>query len=174
MLSHRSVHLKAVVWSNWTANAELEASTTFEQTHHHGVGVDSVHPQAGHIDLGQMSGKAHEFTDHVLIEIELAAHMTDSTGQPVKARWAKAGEGCNPAVAKHGFCWFTAECGDGVPIPVPHVTAERVSDHTVRIHDDRPIGSSMYIYNLGLVVELPTGPRFLTIDPVVTGKGIGS
>lgn len=178
MPSHRALRFKVIVWSNWSAgqdgaDATLEASTTFEQTGHEGVGEDVVHPQAGHIDLGRLLHAPDDYTHHVGIDITLESHMTDAHGQPVHARWAKPGEGPNPEIAAQAFCWFVASCGDAAPIAVPHVTPRRVSDRIVRIDDHREVGQPMYIYNLGLVVELPGGPHFITIDPIVTGKGIG-
>ena len=183
MPSHRTLKFKVIVWSNWSvaegsSAGTLEASTTFEQIGHEGVGEDAVHPQAGHIDLGRLLDAPDDFTHHVKIDVHLEAHMTDERGQPVHARWAKVGEGPNPGPkysgAKQGFCWFVANCGDAAPIAVPHVSANRVSDRLVRIDDHREVGHPMYIYNLGLVVELPGGPHFITIDPIVTGKGIGN
>jgi len=104
MPSHRTLKFKVIVWSNWSAAegsaaGTLDASTTFEQTGHEGVGDDAVHPQGGHIDLGRLLDAPDDFTHHVKIDIHLESHMTDERGQPVHARWARVGEGSNPAIA---------------------------------------------------------------------------
>ncbi len=172
MQSHRRLSFKVIVWSDWTAGGELRASTTYEQTGHHGVSEDAVHPQAGHIDLGRLADSP-DFTHQVRIEVALESHMTDQRGQPVHARWARVGEGPTASISEHGFCWFVVNCGDRTAVAVPHVASIRLSDRLLQIDDSRELGHPMYIYNLGLVVELPGAAHFITIDPIVTGKGIG-
>ena len=176
-MADRILNMKVGVTSNWINPDNLFANVVWQQTGQTGLGSGNRVASSGDINLQQMPRNT-QWSDNVRIQITLDDHMTDYNGRPVHARFAQANEGpINP-----GYCWFMATCGGAQTYPA-NVSATRVSDNLVRIQDNRtaqllggplPGDDLPYAWGLGMIVELPTGGYFITLDPTSGTKGTGS
>lgn len=100
------------------------------------------------------------------------------------ARWAYADEGpytYGGQPGDLGYLWFCqANPAQPLgydklpPISIPGVSRSRKSDKVIEIEDDRPVGGAEYGFCVGLMVEYDGEKCFIEIDPMVSGKGIGS
>lgn len=178
MAADRILNMKVSATSNWIAPNNLGAHLVWQQTGQTGLGNSNRVDPAGNINLQRMP-RDSQWSDSVRIQITLDDHMTDFNGRPVHARYARPGEG----PIEPGYCWFMARCGDSQPTTPANVSSSRVSDNLVRIQDNRtsqllggplPTDDVPYAWALGMIVELPVGPYFITLDPVTGGKGTGT
>lgn len=180
MAADRIVNIKVTTTSQWQAPSTLYANVNWVQTGLTGFGNQNnrLLPGGGGCTINlQGMPRDSAFTNNVRIQLTLDDHMTDYQNRPVHSRWAVAGEGSNPPAKAEGPCMFMLNCGDANAINPLNVSFDRVSPNLIRIQDNRVIGQPdnvQYAFGLGMIVELPTGNYFITLDPASSPKGTGT
>ena len=180
MAADRIVNIKVTTTSLWVSPTNLNATIDWVQTGLTGFGNQNnrLLPGGGGCTINlQGMPRDGAFTNKVRIQLTLDDHMTDYQGNPVHSRWAVAGEGSNPPTKAEGPCRFMLNCGDANAINPLNVSFDRVSPNLIRIQDNRVIGQPdnvQYAFGLGMMVGLPTGGYFITLDPSSGTKGTGT
>jgi hypothetical protein len=165
----RTLEIQVNATSNWTANG-LGANISYQITGSNPSFPNAITDPQGDIDLSAMPTDPN-FTDNIDITFTLNAAMTDQNGNALPARWAVAGEGSGVYDIPEGFCWFCAAPGNTRPMSVAGMNTLRNGDLSVTINDDTPDNdAAQYFFCLGLVALLPE-THFITIEPVISGKG---
>lgn len=142
----------------------------------------------GNINLTQMPDTPG-FNDNVDIIITLnTSELIDRNGDPTAGRWALPAEGPTwyPNGDHVGCCWFCAydatkspPYDPTKPITIPGMTAALVppvsATSPVKIQDDVADNGPSYGFCLGLILpDVTASPYFITLDPVLTSKTMGS
>lgn len=167
----RTLTIQVNATSNWGING-LGANISYQITGSNPSFPNAITDPQGDINLSNMPTDPN-FTDNIDITFILNAAMTDQNGNPLASRWALPSEGSGNYDSPEGFCWFCASPGNTEPITVADMTTVRNSDTSVTIDDDTPDNyAAQYFFCLGLVALLPE-THFITIEPVITGKGVG-
>lgn len=173
----RKLGVRVNTTSNWLSDGSLGANVSYTQLPDmtDPPFPDGVDPVSGNINLNHMN-PVQGFTKNIDITFVLNANMTDRNGNALPASWALSTDGSGSfAPIMEGFCWFCPSTDNWRPIlPLPNgMSVLRNPDGTVTIDDNSPndnIGS--YIFCLGLVVLIPER-HFITIEPVIVGRGSG-
>jgi hypothetical protein len=182
----RTLSLTATPTLIWHGADNIGANMTYTQTGSVPSMPNVVNNHTGMIDLSRLPANA-DYTDNVDITITLdASGLRDPQGNPVRAQWANVGDpqttggNWNGVPPMTPWAWFCANPPPNAstyvttPVLIPNMVSIRNSDTVVSIDDNTPINSGSYIFCLGLVLLRPNGARyFITIDPVIGGKGVG-
>jgi hypothetical protein len=168
-----------LIWTSATPPYSIGASATYTyvSTGSNPDMTGRVHAD-GDIILHPLP-QPQDFTNNVDITMMLdATGLVDPAGNAVRGRWALSTEysGTGPVT---GFAWFCAVQNvsrgqyDKTPIDVDGMSVARIGDTQILIDDNTPGNSSNdYAYCLGLVLP-DYGNYYITLDPIVTGKGGG-
>lgn len=168
-MTDRTLAIQVNATSNWNVPG-LGANITYQITGSNPSFPNAITDTQGDINLSDMPTDP-DFTDNIDITFTLNAAMTDQNGDPLASRWALSTEGSGSYETPEGFCWFCASPGNTDPISVAGMSTVRNSDTSVTIDDNTPDDNAAeYFFCLGLVVLMPE-PHFITIEPVITGKG---
>ena len=113
---------------------------------------------------------------YAYLQAERLADCVDAQGKPITVRWAQPNEGNYPN--DFGCIWFCATPQPGLPknttqIAVPGMSTGRISDTLVFIDDNTPMGTPLYTFCMAIVIP-DRGGYYITIDPVIGGKGQGN
>lgn len=171
-----------LVWKSWNKPYDIEATFTCTLSANGTVPAMNANRVAanGDIDFYPLPDPQH-YNDNVDVTLTLdTSALVDHSGtHAVRGRFATSSEysGTGPVT---GFGWFCAIQNvprrqyDKTPIQVANMTFIRQSDTQLLIDDDTPGTSSVsYAYCMGLV--LPDYDNYyITLDPVVGGKGPSS
>ena len=160
----------------WRGDGGIGATMSYQQTEAVPSMPGVVDHQSGNINLGKMP-KNSRFTDNIDVLIFLdASNCVDAQGKPITVRWAQPNEGNYPN--DFGCIWFCATPQPGQPknttqIAVPGMSTGRISDTLVFIDDNTPMGTPLYTFCMAIVIP-DRGGYYITIDPVIGGKGQGN
>jgi hypothetical protein len=183
MAGDRTLSITATPTLIWHGPDNIGANLSYQQTGSVPNMPNAVNRQTGFIDLSKMPANSN-YTNNVDIMITLdASGLRDPSGNTVPAAWANVGDPVtnpmNGVPPNTPWAWFCATPPPGfpyvtTPVLIPNMASIRNSDSVVFIDDNTPLTSAYYIFCLGLVLW-PAGRRyFITIDPIVGGKGAGN
>jgi hypothetical protein len=178
----RTLSLTATPTLIWNGPDNISANMTYTQTGSDPNMPNVVDRRTGFINLSAMPANK-KYTNNIDITITLdASGLKDPSGNAIPASWANVGDPVNNpmnGVAPNTpWAWFCATPPKGqpyvtTPVLIPNMASIRNSDTVVFIDDNTPVTAANYIFCLGLLLW-PAGRRyFITIDPIVGGKGVG-
>ena len=157
----------------WRPDGSIGATMAYSQ----GTSVPNmpnvVNPANGNINLGRMPNNKN-YTNNVDVNITLdSSHCVDQNGNSIGVRWAYPNEGNPPNDI--GCIWFVNTPPQGQPkdttaIAVPGMSTGRTSDSLVFIDDNTPMAGPAYSFCMAIVIPSRSN-YYITIDPVVSGKG---
>lgn len=160
----------------WRADGGIGATISYQQTEAVPNMPGAVDRQTGNITLKNWPANGR-YTDNIDVYLFLdSSNCVDQSGNPITVRWAQPNEGNYPI--DYGSIWFCATPQPGQPkdttqIAVPGMATGRINDTLVYIDDNTPRGGAAYTFCTAIVIP-DRGNYYITIDPVLGGKGTGS
>lgn len=157
----------------WQPNGGIGATIAYKQTESIPNMPNAV-GNSGNITLSPWKKDAR-YTDNLDVFIFLdTSKCVDASGNAITVRWAQPNEGNHPN--DFGCIWFckTPLPGankDTTQIAVPGMSTGRINDTLVYIDDNTPATTAAsYTFCTAIVVP-DRGNYYITIDPLIGGKG---
>lgn len=160
----------------WRPDGSIGATMAYQQTEAI-PNMPNALDRAGNITLSPWK-KDPRYTDNIDVFFFLdSSKCVDAQGKPITVRWAQPDEGNYPN--DFGCIWFCAtpqpgKAKDTTQIAVTGMVTGRINDTLCFIDDITPANAAV-AYTFCTAIVLPDrGGYYITIDPVLGGKGQGN